>query len=207
MTTRMDRRSWLSGGSAAMLSASVGAFTAPRRVAGCEAAESAAVATVVPESTEHWPLWPHDPPGSVELAPREQIVERPHGAGLRDRIVRGVATPLVSVFRPKSALGGAVLIVPGGGYRHVVIDKEGFDVARWLAASGVVAAVLRYRLPGDGWRSDADVPLQDAQRAIRLLRTRAEELGVCPDRIGVLGFSAGGHAAGIGILVEFLRRG
>ena len=90
-----------------------------------------------------------------------------------------------------------MLLIPGGGYRWSVLDKEGFDVARVFAASGTTCFVLRYRLPADGWAAGADAPLQDAQRAIRLIRSRAAEFGVRPDRIAVLGASAGGHLAGL----------
>lgn len=148
-----------------------------------------------PDSADIGPLWPGEPPGGAASLPPEQVIERPHPQGLRDRIVRGVRTPLLTLFRAAAPRGSAVLIVPGGSYKHVVIDKEGFETARWLASSGVTAAVLRYRLPGDGWLAGADAPLQDAQRALRLLQSRAVSLGVEAPRIGVLGFSAGGHLA------------
>ena len=90
-----------------------------------------------------------------------------------------------------------MLLIPGGGYRWAVLDKEGYDVARVFAASGTTCFVLRYRLPADGWAAGADAPLQDAQRAIRLIRSRAADYGVYPNRIGVLGASAGGHLAGL----------
>lgn len=114
---------------------------------------------------------------------------------LRDRYVEHVAVPTLTVLRAARPSGAAMLIIPGGGYQRVVIDKEGFETARWLNARGVTAFVLRYRLPGDGWTPRGDAPLQDAQRAVRLIRSRAAELGVGPRRVGVLGFSAGGHLA------------
>lgn len=83
--------------------------------------------------------------------------------------------------------------MPGGGYRHVVVDNEGYDVARWLAARGFAAFVLFYRLPGDGWAHGANVALADAQRAMRLIRAHAGEFAIEPDRVAVMGFSAGGH--------------
>ena len=137
-------------------------------------------------------LWPDGAPGGDRVTVVEELVERPNDLGLRDRIVRGVRTPTLSVFRPPHGNGTAVLIVPGGGYRHVVVDKEGFEAARWFAARGIAAYVLRYRLPGDGWSAGPDVALQDAQRAMRVIRA---QVGVDATRVALLGFSAGGHVS------------
>lgn len=103
--------------------------------------------------------------------------------------------PRIDIYRPANPNGTAVLVIAGGGYAHIAIDKEAIPAARWLAALGVTAAVLHYRLPGEGVPVVA--PFQDAQRAMRRLRADAATLGIDPDRIGVLGFSAGGHLAGI----------
>jgi acetyl esterase/lipase len=140
-------------------------------------------------------LWPRTPPGAPARLPPEKVVERPAAAGLRDRYVEHVAVPTLTVLRPARPNGAAMLIIPGGGYIRVVIDKEGFETGRWLNDRGVTAFVLRYRLPADGWTPRGDAPLQDAQRAVRLIRGRAAEFGLDPKRIGVLGFSAGGHLA------------
>jgi acetyl esterase/lipase len=75
----------------------------------------------------------------------------------------------------------------------VVIDKEGYEIGRWLAARGYTVFVLFYRLPGEGWRAGADVALADAQRSMRLIRARARDYGISPDRVAAMGFSAGGH--------------
>jgi len=99
----------------------------------------------------------------------------------------------MTVFRPAKPNGAAALIAPGGGYIRVVIDKEGFEIARRLADAGVTCFVLRYRLPKEGWANPGDVALQDAQRAIRLIR--AGGFGIDPKRVLVLGCSAGGHVA------------
>ena len=99
----------------------------------------------------------------------------------------------MAVFRPAHANGGAVLITPGGGYRWVVVDKEGYEMGRWLAERGFTAFVLFYRLPGEGWAHGADAPLADAQRAMRLIRHKAATYGIAPDRVAAMGFSAGGH--------------
>src|SRR5260221_14578512 len=94
--------------------------------------------------------------------------------------------------RQERANGTAVVIFPGGGYQHLAMGHEGIDVANWLAGRGITAFVVRYRL---GPRYLHPVMLGDAQRAIRTARSRAEEFGVDPHRIGVIGFSAGGHPA------------
>jgi len=94
--------------------------------------------------------------------------------------------------RPETAVGSAVVVCPGGGYRNLAMDHEGTQVAQWLNSLGVAAFVLKYRL---GPRYHHPVELGDAQRAIRTVRVRASEFGVAPDRIGIMGFSAGGHLA------------
>ncbi len=86
-----------------------------------------------------------------------------------------------------------MLITPGGGYNWVVIDKEGYEMARWLAARGITAFVLFYRLPHEGWSSGPETPLADAQRAMRVIRHRARSYGVDTKRVCAMGFSAGGH--------------
>jgi acetyl esterase/lipase len=86
-----------------------------------------------------------------------------------------------------------LLVFPGGGYVRMAMDKEGYEIGRLLAARGVTVFVLFYRLPGEGWANRADVPLQDAQRAMRLIRSRAAKYGLDPERVGAMGFSAGGH--------------
>jgi acetyl esterase/lipase len=88
------------------------------------------------------------------------------------------------------------LLVPGGGYGFLAYDNEGIEQARWLNALGVTCFILLYRLPGEGWGERRLVPLQDAQRAMRVIRSRAGSFGVDAKRIAVIGFSAGGHLAG-----------
>jgi acetyl esterase/lipase len=99
----------------------------------------------------------------------------------------------MAVFRPDRPNGAAVLLTPGGGYRWVVVDKEGYEMARWLAARGFTAFVLFYRLPGEGWAAGPDVALADAQRSVRLIRQRARDFALDPERVAAMGFSAGGH--------------
>lgn len=155
-----------------------------------------AQALPAPAEPDAWiDLWPGPPPGAPSPLPEEQVVERSDDPRFPDRIMQSIIRPRMAVFRPANANGAAVLIMPGGGYRHVVIDKEGFEMARWLAARGIAAFVLFYRLPHQGWAAGPDVPLADAQRALRVLRHRRDSLGIDPARISIMGFSAGGHVA------------
>jgi acetyl esterase/lipase len=118
------------------------------------------------------PLWPNGAPGAV-------------GAQDEDK-------PTITPFLAKSPNGTAVIICPGGGYLHLSMEKEGSDIARWLNSLHISAFVLKYRL-GPRYRHPAMI--EDAQRSIRIVRTRAASLGLKPDRIGIWGFSAGGHLA------------
>jgi acetyl esterase/lipase len=138
-------------------------------------------------------LWPGPAPGMPAIAPAERIEQRSADLRISDRFVEHVARPRMAVFRPARANGGAVLVMPGGGYVRVVIDKEGFELGRWLAARGYAVFVLFYRLPGDGWAAGPDVAVSDAQRAVRLIRHRAAAYGIDAARVGAMGFSAGGH--------------
>jgi acetyl esterase/lipase len=139
-------------------------------------------------------LWPGGAPGGEHVTVREEIIERLPDGPMRDRFAQHVTRPLLTLFAPKTAYNGTtLLIVPGGGYVRVVIDKEGVEAADWFTQRGFAAAVLRYRLPADGWTNGADAPVHDAMRAIRLLRAQATKDGPAPQRIGIIGFSAGGH--------------
>jgi acetyl esterase/lipase len=146
-----------------------------------------------PDPTEVLPLWPGSPPGGPVTGLVEQVEDRTKPGGLTDRAVRHITQPTLTIFRPAKPNGAALLLVPGGGYALVVRDKEGFETARLLAREGITVFVLLYRLPGDGWAGGPDTPMQDAQRALRLIRLQAPAYGVAPGRIGVMGFSAGGH--------------
>lgn len=140
-------------------------------------------------------VWPGPPPGGVPAGLAEETIERPSDLGLRDRVIRHVTRPRITVFRPAGRPRGALLLLPGGGYRHVVVDKEGFETARWFAARGLAVFVLFYRLPASGWAGGPDAPLQDAQRAVRVIRMQASTWDLDPAQLGVIGFSAGGHLA------------
>lgn len=114
-----------------------------------------------------------------------------------ERDLTGISTPSLSVFVPRIPNGSAMVVVPGGGYSKNVYDKEGVEIARWLGSIGVTAFVLKYRLPSEWPDGGHYMPLQDGQRAIRLLRAHAADWNIDPKHIGVIGFSAGGHLASI----------
>lgn len=116
--------------------------------------------------------------------------EIPGALGTADKDV-----PILTCFRPdpETATGTAIIICPGGGYGHLAMDHEGTQIAEWFNRIGVTAFVLKYRLPVNGYRHP--VPLMDAQRAIRLVRSHAEDWKIDPAKIGIIGFSAGGHLA------------
>jgi acetyl esterase/lipase len=109
--------------------------------------------------------------------------------------MHNVDKPYLRVFRPAKSNGRALLVMPGGAYIFVSIDNEGVELGQAMAARGYTVFVLVYRLPGEGWADRADVPLQDAQRAMRFIRSLAGRYGFDPARVSAIGFSAGGHLA------------
>ena len=135
-------------------------------------------------------LWPGTPPGNGAVTGPEKLGEAGAGYGA----VSNIATPRMRVFRPAVPNGAAVLVAGGGGYFRIQLWKESTPAAEWLQAQGFTVFELIYRLPNDGW--DSTVPFMDAQRAMKIIRTRAGEFGVDPAKIGIMGFSAGGHLAG-----------
>ena len=139
-------------------------------------------------------LWPGGAPGAERVTVKEEVIERLPDGPMRDRFAQHVTRPNLTLFKPKSAWNGVtLLIVPGGGYVRVVMDKEGYEAAEWFTRRGFAAAVLRYRLPADGWAAGADAPVHDAIRAVRLLRHRPLVAEGPSQRLGIIGFSAGGH--------------
>ena len=143
-------------------------------------------------SKERFPLWPGLPPGAPNPLPRAGWQMFPDGPQLW---VKGVAMPEVNVFRPALADGSALLVIPGGSYHFHAVQNEGLHPAERFNAERTTVFVLSYRLPGEGWANRSIAPLSDAQRAMRLIRSRAAEFKIDPNRLGVLGFSAGGHLA------------
>lgn len=125
-----------------------------------------------------------------------RITERSDDPALPDRIIEDVRAPYLAVYTPPHPNGTALLVTPGGGYARIVLDKEGTAlVPAFVDAAGITLFVLRYRLPDRAHAEGADAPLADAQRAMRLIRAQAPTYGINPRRIGVMGFSAGGHVA------------
>jgi acetyl esterase/lipase len=141
------------------------------------------------------PLWPGVAPGEkADAAPESRDPAKPNDDTIR---VTNVTKPTMTIFRAPAdkATGAAVLVFPGGGYRILAWNKEGTEVAEWLNSLGVTAFVVKYRVPAHDGREKWAAPLQDAQRAMGLVRQHAAEWGIDPARVGVLGFSAGGHLA------------
>lgn len=145
-------------------------------------------------------LWPAGAPGANPDAGPEHDTTKPTDALIAGKsVIRlgNVSKPTLTICRPARALdtGAAVLVCPGGGYHILAMDLEGTEVCDWLNSIGVTGALLKYRVPKRDGEQRSAAALQDAQRAMGLLRHEASELGIDPKRIGVIGFSAGGHLA------------
>ena len=141
-----------------------------------------------------FPLYSGTVPDSKPSGVQETSITLPNG-GVR---ISNVVQPNLTAFLPApgTANGTAVIICPGGGYTRLSIDSEGYDVAKRLNEMGITAFVLKYRLPNDQSQPDKTIaPLLDAQQALRLVRQQAAKYSLNPERIGLLGFSAGGHLA------------
>jgi acetyl esterase/lipase len=192
MALTVDRRSLLTLAMAGTALPGARAAATDTAKAPAPLAQSAALG----QAYGWYSLWARGLPAPAPPGLVEELIERAApGAALRDRIARGVTKPGITLLPASRPDGSVVLIIPGGAYQHVVFDKEGLEIAEWMAARGTTAAVLRYRLPGDGWASGPDTPLQDAQRAMRVLRGMATELHFDAAHVGVIGCSAGGHLA------------
>lgn len=142
-------------------------------------------------------LWPGDAPGGERITTPEEVILRHPGGDPNDTAFLHVRKPWLLLRRPAKPNGAAILLIPGGGYVRVAVSKAGGDIDAWLASLGYTVFTMDYRLPGDPWAAGPEVALQDAQRAMRLIRSRSQELGFDPARVGVMGFSAGGHVAGL----------
>jgi acetyl esterase/lipase len=140
-------------------------------------------------------LWPNEIPNAI---PNENYKEIEVVSEGQLTSTSKVTVPTLTLFLPDKdkSNGIAVVIFPGGGYRHLAMDKEGFKVAKWLNTLGVTAFVLKYRLPSDEIMENKTIgPLQDAQEATRFVRRNASKWNINSEKIGVIGFSAGGHLA------------
>lgn len=138
-------------------------------------------------------IWPNSLPAGAKPVDAKRVEEL-KGKLTEERIYY-VETPSITVYHaPKETANGcAVVICPGGGYNILAWPKEGLEVAEWFNSIGVTAAVLKYRVPRRDPAAPHIEPLQDAQRALRLVRHHAQDWNVDPQRVGILGFSAGGH--------------
>jgi acetyl esterase/lipase len=146
------------------------------------------------------PIWPHGAPGSTANASAEVDTTT-----AKDNLIAGkplirlgnVSVPTITLYKPHRANGAApaVVVFPGGGYRILAIDLEGTEVCDWLNSAGIACVLLKYRVPDSGPSPKFPAALEDAQRALGLVRQHATEWGIDPNRVGVLGFSAGGHLA------------
>ena len=171
-------------------------------------AATAAFSSTLSVAQSGWPptaghatiaVWPGAAPGAVANPPAEADTTT-----AKDNLIAGkplirlgnVTVPTLTVYKPKGkSSGAAVVVFPGGGYSILAIDLEGTEVCDWLNSAGVTCLLLKYRVPGTGPYPKSPAALQDAQRAMGLAREHAAEWGIDPHRIGVLGFSAGGHLA------------
>lgn len=170
-----------------------------------------------PAGSTDIPLWPEGratPPPQAR-GPEELGSEVSRTSGERWAKLQNVSVPTMTMFAPTGVPNGtAVLVVPGGGYRVLAMDLEGSEICDWLSSRGVICVLLKYRVPGSGpnWNPDCncrDIPklpmaLQDAQRAMGLLREQAARWRIDPGRIGVIGFSAGGHVV-VGLSTHMQR--
>lgn len=150
------------------------------------------LATFTAETQEVIPLYSGEIPNSKESDIQEPEEDTPA------QLIRVSVTPSLQLFLPEkaTATGQAVVICPGGGYSVIVYEGEGVGTAKQLAANGIAAFVLKYRLPRDETMVDKKIgPLQDAQQAIKLVRENAEKWNIDPSKVGIMGFSAGGHLA------------
>ena len=153
------------------------------------------------------PIWPGKPADDVGITADEKFFElmvkgKPHMVdGKPTKWLTNVSKPMLHVYRParEKNTGVAMLIAPGGGYHNLGWDVEGTEIAEWCNSIGITGIILKYRCPrrpGDEKGVPPAGPLKDAQRAVSLVRSKAKEWGIDPNRIGMVGFSAGGHLVG-----------
>lgn len=156
-------------------------------------------------------LWPGKPPGETKELPPEADINKPTDAPVGDRKIiklTNVSTPMLTFYRPSKDIDtkACVIICPGGGHNILAYDHEGTEVAEFLAKHGVTGIVLKYRVPFRDPQKRWLAAVQDAQRAVSLVRSKAKEWDVDPNRIGLLGFSAGGQTAGLTAIMHDKRQ-
>lgn len=166
------------------------------------AAMMSAVCAATAAELKALPLWPGKAPGETKDLPPEADTNKP-----TDKLIAGrpiiklgnVSTPTLTIYPAPAATntGAAVIVCPGGGYSILALDLEGTEVCEWFNSIGVTAALLKYRVPKREGREKQAAPLEDVQRAMGLVRQHAGEYGIDVKRVGVLGFSAGGHLAAV----------
>ncbi len=144
------------------------------------------------------PLWPNGAPDEKGTVGQERDMTDAHGrmvSGRRVARIANVSVPTITVYRPSrfKANGAAVIVCPGGGYSILAVDLEGTEVCQWLNSIGVTAVLLKYRVPKRTNDETHLLPLEDAQRAMGLVRYNSKAWKIDPNRVGILGFSAGGH--------------
>ena len=146
-------------------------------------------------------LWPKGAPGETGGIGAEVDTTKPDQDPAGKRVIRlgNVTEPTLAVYKPAAGkdTGAAVVVFPGGGYSILAMDLEGTEICQWFNSIGVTGILVKYRVPAQPTSPRGAAPLQDAQRAIRLARTHASEWRIDPARIGVMGFSAGGHLAAL----------
>jgi acetyl esterase/lipase len=145
-------------------------------------------------------IWPHGAPGaSANSGPEVDTTTAKDDliAGKPVIRLRNVSTPTLTLYTPGRNTGAAVVVFPGGGYHILAIDLEGTEVCDWLNTEGIACLLLKYRVPDSGPYPKSSAALQDAQRAVGIVRAHAAEWHIDPQRIGVLGFSAGAHLAAV----------
>jgi acetyl esterase/lipase len=145
------------------------------------------------DSTDFVPLWPGVPPGGEGINLTLKVTDAPGPDGYHVRAISQIRNPGFFIYRPAKPNGLGLLVIPGGGYTSEGGDRGGREIAQHFSSLGITCFVLRYRLPGEGWKKRESVPLQDAQRAMRLIRRDAAKYAIDPARLAAIGFSAGGH--------------
>lgn len=143
------------------------------------------------------PLFNGTAPGSEGVELLETVFAEDWECGRKKIIAKDTLVPVIIPFIPEKPNKTAVIVIPGGAYRRQVLNLEGTEVAEWLNAHGITAFVLRHRLPVNAHKAPGEVALVDVLRAVRLVRSRADEYGIESGKIGVMGFSAGGHLASL----------